>query len=244
MNDGDVSLAKVLMRSIAFSRSTNSFLQMVVHSVLRGQQARAFLIALLGDESRLVIQGNYGFSQEFLDFLSSSDPARNPLQHVLNKSIQLKINTEDSLLEQFPSFKIMNNLKYCSIIFPFETQEGLLGVGWLAFDEAQGPNPLNEVELELIKFAAELAVTSESTRKLIQRTLSPYSKQLDVREKDVLKLVKMGLTNYQIAKRLNISESWVKKINQSIFRKLEISSRREIINEKNLPIEENMSSSK
>lgn len=51
---------------------------------------------------------------------------------------------------------------------------------------------------------------------------------LSLREKDVARLVALGLSNKQIANRLEISEQTVKNHLQSIFRKLAVGNRVEL----------------
>ncbi|MCL4301477.1 MAG: response regulator transcription factor [Anaerolineae bacterium] len=50
-------------------------------------------------------------------------------------------------------------------------------------------------------------------------------KKLSVREQQVLQLVALGYTNFQIAKKLTIAENTVKAHMQNIFAKLEVQSR-------------------
>lgn len=59
----------------------------------------------------------------------------------------------------------------------------------------------------------------------LPRASSPLHTELTVREKEVLRLVAMGYTNPQIAKRLGISPLTVNAHLRSIYNKLEVSSR-------------------
>jgi DNA-binding NarL/FixJ family response regulator len=80
----------------------------------------------------------------------------------------------------------------------------------------------------LIVFASELAL-----RLLHRRPLSvaePVGEPLTARERDVLELVSQGLSNKQIAQKLQISEHTVKFHLSSLFAKLGVSSRTEAVN--------------
>lgn len=75
---------------------------------------------------------------------------------------------------------------------------------------------------------AFLAIIKEKTKSL-KPTSYPGLIELTKREKEIADLVQNGLINKEIAKRLYISENTVKSALKLIFRKLGISSRKELI---------------
>lgn len=85
---------------------------------------------------------------------------------------------------------------------------------------------LNAVAQGLIVLAPELAARLN----LPAPVEEPSGEPLTARERDVLELVSQGLSNKQIAQKLQISEHTVKFHLSSIFAKLGVSSRTEAVN--------------
>lgn len=86
---------------------------------------------------------------------------------------------------------------------------------------------IHAVAQGLIVLAPELALRLLHPRQPLEE---PAGEPLTARERDVLELVSQGLSNKQIAQRLQISEHTVKFHLSSIFAKLGVSSRTEAVN--------------
>lgn len=87
---------------------------------------------------------------------------------------------------------------------------------------------LHAVEQGLIVLAPELA--SRLVHHRPEPVEEPAGEPLTARERDVLELVSQGLSNKQIAQKLQISEHTVKFHLSSLFAKLGVSSRTEAVN--------------
>lgn len=81
---------------------------------------------------------------------------------------------------------------------------------------------------EIIVGKTVLPLELEQQRKPV-KTLSSLSEELTIREREVLKALRLGLTNIDIAEQLFVSESTVKTHLYHSFRKIGVSSRGEAI---------------
>ncbi|MDJ0616223.1 MAG: LuxR C-terminal-related transcriptional regulator [Calothrix sp. MO_192.B10] len=100
-------------------------------------------------------------------------------------------------------------------------------IGTLNFARTRGTPPFNTQDLMRLS-----AICNHISAKLAYlRSLNPFPKlpSLTPRELDIAELVTSGLTNKEIAARLWISQNTVKQTLKRIFRKLNVSSRTEMV---------------
>lgn len=234
MTDSELFLAKLLLKAMANSKSPDDFLKLMVHSVLKKYNARGIVLVTVNNQSRFDIRSFYGLEETTLDYLSAETLTATPLGAAILNSEVYTFRYSKQALEMFPSVKKLHEAWVSSIVIPFETSDSLIGACWITFNETLDDSALSKTEIELIQLAAELSLNFEKDRANRNLYKSGLEAQLTEKEKEIAKLILAGLTNYQIAKRINISESWVKKINQLIYKKLGIQSRAQLITKRGL----------
>lgn len=225
MIQGDLEFAKVLMRSLVDSKSIDEFIRLTVFSVLRRVNARRMAIGTIDSKARLSIRGSFGFSDDAIRELEGAELGETAMGVSLMRHETLEIGSAQDPVNKYSKVHHQDGL--WSIVFPFEARGTVLGVCWIFFDELPGRIHLSALESDLVRIAGESALVRsvEQGPRALSNSAEPL---LTEREHAITTLIRAGYSNKQIARRLHISESWVKKLNQAIFQKLGIKSRLEI----------------
>lgn len=231
MRDDELYLAKQLIRAVANAGMPNTFLKFLTHIALKYKNVQAICVATVSDESTTKIAFQYGFSGELLGLIADSHLESNPLGKSICVSETLRFRDSAELVQEFPKFKQVSMQPGGSLIIPFETSDLLIGGAWLQMREPLANGDFEVFEIELVQHAIEVVLLKQLGFSPENQALNLSHGLLNEREQKVHELLTKGMSNYQIAKQLNISESWVKKLNQSIYKKLGISSRKEISQE-------------
>lgn len=179
---------------------------------------RAGLRALLA-EAHVEIAGAVG---------SLADPAGIPADVILAADASVLIDADQALGEEprYAALLLTDDAGQADVL----RRLPLTAWGILAHDvgAAELAAALHAVAQGLIVLAPELAA------RLLHHRPSPVEEPagepLTARERDVLELVSQGLSNKQIAQKLQISEHTVKFHLSSLFAKLGVSSRTEAVN--------------
>jgi DNA-binding NarL/FixJ family response regulator len=79
------------------------------------------------------------------------------------------------------------------------------------------------------RFMLSESMVEELVQLLIEKNEFPVHYYISEREMEVLKLLKTGLSNQQISKRLFLSENTIKTHIKHIFKKLSVSNRKDAI---------------
>lgn len=226
MQPGDATLARALMRSLAFSKSTTDFLQFLVTTVLSPLETKSAAILQLSGY-KLRVLGEFGLSNEEFCELNNL-AARDPFLMSVVRSSPITYREAEEFVQDSPIWlSSSSTIPGPCVILPFETLETIQGVVWVRFESGISDEPLTEVEQELVRFAGELIV-ARSQSLMFAKDSGDRISRLTEKERKVLDLAKEGLANKQIARELLISESWAKKILQSALSKSGLASRSDL----------------
>ncbi len=227
MQLGDVSLARALLRSLAFSNSTTDFLQILVTSVLSPFEAKSAAILQLKG-SRFRVLGKFGLTSEEIYLLEHHD-AMDPFLMGVLRANPIVYRDREEFIQDCPTWKFLSaSIPGPCVILPFETLEAIQGVVWIKFEGTITEQPLSEVASELVQLAGELVLARFISRTTSTSRGSDLARPLNQREKKVIELARAGLANKQIAREMMVSESWVKKLLQSALIKLGLTSKADL----------------
>lgn len=186
---------------------------------------RKGLCALLNDYSDLDVLGDVSTIQESLPLL-----AINPVDLVIIDTDLMQIDTLEikNLIDKKLSKRIVVlTLSKSRLEFLNALKSGINGY------------LLKNEEVDLIvdylrkinagRFMLSESMVEELVQLLIEKNEFPVHYYISEREMEVLKLLKTGLSNQQISKRLFLSENTIKTHIKHIFKKLSVSNRKDAI---------------
>jgi DNA-binding NarL/FixJ family response regulator len=186
---------------------------------------RKGLCALLNDYSDLDVLGDVSTIQESLPLL-----AINPVDLVIIDTDLMQIDTLEikNLIDKKLSKRfVVLTLSKSRLEFLNALKSGINGY------------LLKNEEVDLIvdylrkinagRFMLSESMVEELVQLLIEKNEFPVHYYISEREMEVLKLLKTGLSNQQISKRLFLSENTIKTHIKHIFKKLSVSNRKDAI---------------
>lgn len=223
MTYDEKSLTKRIMTCLASSTNEAELLQNIGTQLFPDRWSQSG--ALIGRGTRPRLVATFGFDENarssLLNYLHLE-----PFGQVLREGRPITFLDAEDFLYWNPHWTSSEVEAKPSLLIPIEVLSEPTVV-WLRFEREVFPDSFRGLDrvVDLLGHAVNLL----TTKRFIDVGADYLSRmQLNLRELEVARLVAEGATNYQVAKALHISESWVKKLLQQVFLKLGISSRREL----------------
>jgi two-component system nitrate/nitrite response regulator NarL len=190
---------------------------------------------------RLIIEGHTGFkvvgeagdAKKGLEMVTSQKPDIVLLKLDPVSSIGLDIIRKISMASSRSRVILLAQPDEAQVLIK-AVQEGVLGIVW----KTQSPEILikaickvhvGEVWIERSMIANLLSGLTNAQRLISQDPETESIAQLSRRERQVIQQIGQGLKNYQIAKQLSLSETTVRHHLTSIYEKLGVSDRLELL---------------
>lgn len=218
-----LELTKRIISGVAMSSNVEDLLAAIVCTAMDDRGAKSALLISSGLRNQLL--ADYGLSLLEKTTLTEVVFGEPSTQAIRTGSTLFYADAEE-FLHWNPHWAQDCRFKATScVLVPIQNISEQLLL-WINFKSPMESHGFTEENLELLRFTILTILIRDRSPK---RTIPVSRLELTDREIAVTELVSRGATNYQVARRLNISESWVKKILQIVFMKLGIHSRQDLV---------------
>lgn len=231
------SAARTLIKALGSATSSNDFCKLVVHSVLKEQQANSCFIAILGNDSNVKAVGTYGYEYGIFEKnpLSVWEPSgissaiRTGEIHTYNSRVEYRAAYDHNRFASLPG----NGY----IAIPFISGGQAVGGIGISFERKLSEIKLSEDLLDLIQLAAQFFTHQNPAKGNINvgksiafdRLSSEEPLILTEREETILTLMAKGNTNQEIGRQMHLSESTIRSASVGIYRALGVHSRKDAV---------------
>ena len=230
-----IATSRTLIEALGSAGTSDDFCRLVVHTVLKDQQANSCFIAVLNNDSTIKAVGKYGYEYGVFE--------KNPLSVWEPSGISLAIRTGET--QRFNSQEeysaAYDNNRFADLpgngylAIPFVSGGQAIGGLGISFQLKLDELDLSEDVLDLIQLAAQFfthaKTANNSTLKGIpyERLRDSTDVHLTERETVILNWMSKGKTNEEIGREMHLSASTIRSACVDLFRTLGVHSRKDAV---------------
>lgn len=227
----------MLIKALGSASSSHDFCKLVVHSVLKDQQANSCFIAVLGNDSIVKAVGTYGYEHGIFEKTALSVWEPSGISSAIRTG---EIQKYESNLEYHAAY---DNNRFAGlpgngyVAIPFISAGTAVGGIGISFQRKLSEIDLPADLLDLIQLAAQFFTHPNlakghgnvSNSISFERLASEESVSLSTREEAILRLMAVGQTNQEIGQSLHLSPSTIRSASVAMFRTLGVHSRKDAV---------------
>ena len=222
-----LDLIEAILLAGQLADDCDDFCRRSVNQVLGRLRARSMLVGTVEADGKFWVRGSFGIRGIGINENNSVHWENTELELAIksNKLVRIDQSIETVSAPILRSLRMGEPLGPC-FVFPFSKFRLTVGAAVISFDTNTVDSVEQTPEVVGTVWNSELFISRPSNRR--SKSQHSFGEQLSLRQREIVRLGKMGLTNQQIARELHLSESSIKQELTRVFRKFGISSRSEL----------------
>lgn len=222
-----LDLIEAILLAGQLAEDCDDFCRRSVNQVLGRLRARSMLVGTVEADGKFWVRGSFGVRGTGIGDNTAVQWENTELELAIksNKLVRLEENQESVSAPLLRNIRMSEPLGP-SFVFPFSKFRLTVGAAVVSFDSRTVECVEQTPEVVSTVWNSELYVSRPNTRR--SKPQPSFGGHLSLRQREIVRLGKMGLTNQQIARELHLSESSIKQELTRVFRTYGISSRAEL----------------
>lgn len=229
--------ARTLIKALGSAGNSNDFCKLVVHSVLKEQQANSCFIAVLGNDSLIKAVGTYGYEYGVFEKSALSVWEPSGISSAIRTGEIQKYESKAQYAAAYDHNRFADLPGNGYMAIPFISAGTAVGGIGISFQLKLSEIDLSLDLIDLIQLAAQsfthpnLAKGHGNVSNSIsfERLSSEDSVRLSSREDAILRLMSLGQTNQEIGQGLHLSPSTIRSASVTLFKTLGVHSRKDAV---------------